>query len=243
MDAIIQVVSAHAHPAAITHVADSYPGRQNDIALARLTHLVVPHLERSNKTTRSKSLILNIGSLVAPIPSPLLSTYSASKQFVATFTNCIARELAPKDIVVRLVIPGFVVSKMSKIRTSSAWAPTPSQFVRATLSSIGLARGAQGRPYESTPWWMHAVTDYVVRATGLTNFATWYTGRGYRAVVSKTIDADSLVARHASGYSGAGASQAHKIAMILTRRRTAKATEFEVNGLTSRSWQRSSWFY
>ncbi len=38
--------------------------------------------------------------------------------------------------------------------------------MRATLSKIGLPVGAQFRPYESTPYWSHALMDYVVSVFG-----------------------------------------------------------------------------
>lgn len=40
--------------------------------------------------------------------------------------------------------------------------PTAQTFVQSTLRSIGLNRGAQSRVYESTPFWSHALMDYVV---------------------------------------------------------------------------------
>jgi 17beta-estradiol 17-dehydrogenase / very-long-chain 3-oxoacyl-CoA reductase len=40
--------------------------------------------------------------------------------------------------------------------------PTATAFAQTTLRSIGLNRGAQGRVYESTPYWSHAAMDYVV---------------------------------------------------------------------------------
>jgi 17beta-estradiol 17-dehydrogenase / very-long-chain 3-oxoacyl-CoA reductase len=150
---------------------------QNNLGLLKLTRVVVPHLLASNKATRTQSLILNIGSLGGTIPSPYLAAYSASKAFLSTFNDCLARELAPLGVVVQLVIPGFVVSKMSKIRRSSALVPNPAQFVKSALGSIGLARGAQGRANESTPWWTHALLDYVVAKTGALNLAVWYNGR------------------------------------------------------------------
>lgn len=55
---------------------------------------------------------------------------------------------------------------MSKIRKSSLLVPTPSAFVRSTLSSLGHTRGAQGRAYECTPYPTHAVVDYVVGLFG-----------------------------------------------------------------------------
>lgn len=55
---------------------------------------------------------------------------------------------------------------MSKIRRPSLTVPSAAAFVKSTLGSIGLARGAQGRSYESTPYPAHAVMDYAVGLAG-----------------------------------------------------------------------------
>ena len=54
---------------------------------------------------------------------------------------------------------------MSKMK-GSMFIPTAQMFVASTLSSIGLARGAQGRPYEMTPYWAHALYDYTTAFLG-----------------------------------------------------------------------------
>lgn len=77
-----------------------------------------------------------------------------------------AAEVEPQGVVFRMVLPAFVVSNMSKIRKSSITVPTAKDFVRSTLSSIGLQRGAQGRPYDMTPYPSHALLDYVVGLFG-----------------------------------------------------------------------------
>jgi len=51
--------------------------------------------------------------------------------------------------------------------------PTADTFVRSTLRSIGLNRGAQSRIYESTPFWSHALLDYVVGFIP-ENVTVWY---------------------------------------------------------------------
>lgn len=56
---------------------------------------------------------------------------------------------------------------MSKIRRPSLLIPTAPAFVRATLASLGQARGAAGRPYTSTPYWSHAVFDWAMGTFGL----------------------------------------------------------------------------
>lgn len=121
---------------------------------------------RSEAENGPKSLVLNIGSLSGRIPSPLLSAYSCTKGGLQTWNTALAAEVEPVGVVVRMIFPAFVVSNMSKIRRSSITIPTAKAFVRSVLSSIGLQRGAQGRPYDSTPYPSHALMDYVVGLFG-----------------------------------------------------------------------------
>ena len=57
---------------------------------------------------------------------------------------------------------------MSKIRKSSVLIPTPAAYVRSALSKVGLSCGAamSDRPGTVTPFWSHALLDYVIHAVG-----------------------------------------------------------------------------
>ncbi|KAL1407346.1 hypothetical protein Q8F55_006768 [Vanrija albida] len=133
----------------------------------QLTRAILPQLvERSNKPHAPKSLVLNIGSLSGRIPSALLAAYSCTKGGLQTWNTAVATEVEPQGVLFRMVFPAFVVSNMSKIRRASITVPTAKAFVASTLGSIGLARGAQGRPYDSTPYPSHALLDYVVGLFG-----------------------------------------------------------------------------
>lgn len=140
---------------------------------------------RSKQKGGPKSLVITIGSLSGRIPSPLLASYSGTKAALATWTKALAEEVKPQGVIVELVQAAFVVSplpssqipirakspnhkvsNMSKIRKPSPFVPTPAPFVRSTLNSIGLPRGAQGRPHERTPFWSHAILDYAVGFAG-----------------------------------------------------------------------------
>ena len=46
--------------------------------------------------------------------------------------------------------------------------PTPTDYVRCALSKIGLSCGAalSDRPGTITPFWSHALVDYVIHAIG-----------------------------------------------------------------------------
>lgn len=132
----------------------------------QLTRALLPSLIQRSANGGPKSLVLNLGSMSGRIPSSLLATYSGTKAGLQTWNTALATEVEPKGVIVRMILPAFVVSNMSKIRRASLTVPTAKDYVKATLSSIGLARGAQGRPYTSTPYPSHAVLDYVVSLFG-----------------------------------------------------------------------------
>lgn len=117
-------------------------------------------------TSRKKGLILNIGSFAAAVPSAMLATYAGSKGFLATWSQALGEELKHKGITVQLVNAFFVVSAMSKIRKPSWSTPLPSTYVASVLRTLGNPCGAIGRPYVSTPFWSHAVADWVMGQVG-----------------------------------------------------------------------------
>lgn len=123
-------------------------------------------MARSADLDAPKSLVLNIGSLSGRIPSALLAAYSCTKGGLQTWNTAVAAEVEPVGVMFRMVFPAFVVSNMSKIRKPSLTVPTARDFVKSTLGSLGLQRGAQGRPYDATPYPSHALLDYVVGLFG-----------------------------------------------------------------------------
>ncbi|KAJ1955659.1 hypothetical protein IWQ62_005481 [Dispira parvispora] len=136
--------------------------RINDIvsvnikAMLKMTHMVVPQM-----ISRSRGLIINSGSFVATVPTPLLSVYSGSKAFVSTWSQALGAELQSKGVIVEHLNTYFVVSAMSKIRRSSFMIPTPDVYVRKVLSRIGV-RGGSNVPFTSSPILGHALADWAV---------------------------------------------------------------------------------
>jgi len=62
--------------------------------------------------TGRKGAVVNIASFAAKVGLPLLAHYSASKFAVLGWTQALARELAPQNIRVNAVCPGFVRTSM-----------------------------------------------------------------------------------------------------------------------------------
>ncbi|KAK7028350.1 very-long-chain 3-oxoacyl-CoA reductase [Favolaschia claudopus] len=169
------VGKSHAMPA---YLVDTPLREMEDIvkinvgATLRVTYATLPGMIR-----RKRGLVLNIGSFAGAVPSPMLATYSGTKAFLATFTSAIAEEVRKHNIVVEHVNTYFVTSKLSKIRRASAMIPTPKAYVRSVLSKIGLGCGAAygGRPGTSTPYWSHAMLEYVMNVAGLPSVFISYT--------------------------------------------------------------------
>lgn len=129
----------------------------NCLATLRVTQLVAAGMAQ-----RKRGLIVTMGSFGGLIPAPLLATYSGSKAFLQQWSTALGCELAPYNVTVELVQSYLVTSAMSKIRTPSLFVPSPRVFVKSVLGSIGRTGGAQGWTYTSTPYWSHAMQQWIV---------------------------------------------------------------------------------
>lgn len=129
----------------------------NCMATLRVTHIVA-----AGMTQRKRGLIITMGSFGGLIPSPLLATYSGSKAFLQQWSTAIGSELASYNVTVELVQSHLVTSAMSKIRKPSVFVPTPRAFVKSVLGNVGRTGGAQGWMYTSTPYWSHAMLQWIV---------------------------------------------------------------------------------
>ncbi|KAG6371820.1 hypothetical protein JVT61DRAFT_9181 [Boletus reticuloceps] len=147
----------------------------------RVTHAVLPGMIQ-----RKRGLILIVGSFAGQVPAPLLSTYSGTKAFLTTFTSALAEEVRSHNIMVQNLNTYFVVcvfsppfttscvlmrsqaTKMSGITKSSMMVPTAATYARSALRKIGLSCGAalSDRPNTLTPYWGHALLDYVIHVVG-----------------------------------------------------------------------------
>lgn len=122
----------------------------NIVSVTNMCKLVLPAM-----VERKRGLIINISSMAATIPNPMLTVYAASKAFVDKFTEDLSTEYGRHRIVVQSVLPGFVCSNMSKIRKPTWLAPSAETYVRAALRTVGIAR-------HTTGYYPHALMQLVI---------------------------------------------------------------------------------
>jgi len=73
----------------------------NILALTKLTRLFLPGMINAGK-----GRILNVASVAAFTPGPLMSVYYASKSFVLSFSYAIANELKGSGVTITILCPG-----------------------------------------------------------------------------------------------------------------------------------------
>uniref|UniRef100_A0A8C8AAC0 3-ketoacyl-CoA reductase n=1 Tax=Otus sunia TaxID=257818 RepID=A0A8C8AAC0_9STRI len=110
-----------------------------DLDEVSMTRLVLPGM-----LERSKGVVLNISSATGMYPTALLTLYSATKAFIDFFSQGLHAEYKSKGIFVQSVLPYYVVTKSSKIRTPTFDKPTPETYVRAALGTVGLQSRTNG---------------------------------------------------------------------------------------------------
>lgn len=110
---------------------------QNDekMIAVNITALVgLTKLFGADMTKRGNGRIMNVASLLSFLPFPYYSLYSATKNFVLSFTETIAAELEGTGVIVTALCPGtvetpFHTEAMRKTNAMSANKPMPAHVV------------------------------------------------------------------------------------------------------------------
>ena len=99
----------------------------NILSMARMTHIVLPKM-----LDRKRGVIINVGSVTYIFPYPFLAEYSATKQFVKSFTQCLQYEYKDyKSIVIQHLSPNYVSTNMIR--------KPPSFIIRSATSYVQSA--------------------------------------------------------------------------------------------------------
>ncbi|KAF2349297.1 Death domain [Trinorchestia longiramus] len=122
----------------------------NITSVVRMTLIVLPGM-----VERKRGAIVNVSSLSAIVTAPLLTVYAASKAFVDKFSAGLEREVQGNGVTVQCIIPGFVVSKLSRINRPSFQVPTPEAYVKQTIGTLGVESHTAG-------YSVHKVMVYII---------------------------------------------------------------------------------
>lgn len=106
----------------------------NIMSVPMMCSVILPQM-----VERKKGLIINVSSLSALIPTPLMAVYAGSKAFVHKFSEDLSMEYERQGIVVQSVLPGPVATNMTKLKKGSWMAPKAEVYVEAVLKKVGIA--------------------------------------------------------------------------------------------------------
>ncbi|XP_059618215.1 very-long-chain 3-oxoacyl-CoA reductase [Phlebotomus argentipes] len=122
----------------------------NILSVTEMCRLVMPGM-----VERKRGVVINIASLAAKIPNPLLTVYAATKAFVDKMSEDLQTEYHKDKIVVQSVLPGFVATNMSKIKKPTWLAPSAEKYVKSALNRLGIAG-------HTTGYYPHALMKLII---------------------------------------------------------------------------------
>jgi NAD(P)-dependent dehydrogenase (short-subunit alcohol dehydrogenase family) len=88
----------------------------NTFGVMAMTQAVLPQFRM-----RRSGVVVNVTSSVTLAPMPLAAAYTASKMAIEGFTGSLAHELAPFNVRVKLVEPGYARPHASRATGARAW--------------------------------------------------------------------------------------------------------------------------
>jgi uncharacterized protein len=84
----------------------------NISALTSMLHAVVPLMQQSVAEQGGKAHVLNVASIAAYQPLPMLAAYAASKAYVLSLSEALAEELKGSGVSVTALCPGITATNM-----------------------------------------------------------------------------------------------------------------------------------
>lgn len=133
----------------------------NMLALARLCHALGADMKR-----RGGGQILNVASLAAFQPGPLMSNYFASKAYVLHLSEALRSELAPFGVKVSVLCPGPVATAFFRHARLRSEGLQRRQLLESPERIAQIAvQGLQRNRAIIIPGWRHRLLPQLLRLT------------------------------------------------------------------------------
>lgn len=117
-------------------------------------------------SARGSGGILNVASIGAFQATPTFAVYSATKAYVTSFSQAIARELAPRGVRVTTLCPGPTETEFFEVSDMKAAVPRFLIMPAARCAAIGLRALDRGRGLVVSGWF-NALTAWSARIAPL----------------------------------------------------------------------------
>nr|WP_286675028.1 SDR family oxidoreductase [Pseudomonas subflava] len=133
----------------------------NVLAVARLCHALGADMKR-----RGSGQILNVASLAAFQPGPLMSNYFASKAYVLYLSEALRCELAPFGVKVSALCPGPVATAFfRRAQLYSGGLERHQQLANPEEIALIAMRGLERNRAIIIPGWCHRLLPQLLRLT------------------------------------------------------------------------------
>ncbi|XP_048427564.1 very-long-chain 3-oxoacyl-CoA reductase 1-like [Pyrus x bretschneideri] len=123
---------------------------------------------------KKKGAIVNLGSASHAVPSfPLFTNYASSKSYLSMLSRSISLEYKQHGIDIQCQIPMFVATKLTMVKATPFFFPSPETYGKASMRWIGYE-------HHCSPYWGHSVQWLIVRTLPdafVTAVCFWYTLR------------------------------------------------------------------
>lgn len=127
--------------------------RVNIAAVLMMTRAVLPGM-----IARRRGLVINMSSIAAYRPLPLMGVYSASKVFVEWFSKTLEVEYKSYNIEVQTLTPSYISTKLTSfsdlLQKPSLAFPSAETFTANAVATIGRAS-------KTTGYWSHGLQHFL----------------------------------------------------------------------------------
>lgn len=122
----------------------------NMTSVIMMTRIVLPQMCK-----RKCGAIINMSSSAGQLPTPQMTVYAATKEFVDSFSRALAYEYSSHGVEVQSLRPFYVATAMTYGAKPSIAVPSPETYVKNALATLGHSR-------RNTGYWSHAIQGWFV---------------------------------------------------------------------------------